>query len=41
MPSLTVWQYDTPMGAEAGEVRRVRAARIVDAVRDHVREFQQ
>ena len=21
MPSLTVWQYDTPMGAEAGEVR--------------------
>jgi uncharacterized membrane protein len=21
MPTLTVWQYDTPMGAEAGEVR--------------------
>ena len=21
MPTLTVWHYDTPMGAEAGEVR--------------------
>lgn len=21
MPTLTVWQYDTPMGAEAGEIR--------------------
>jgi uncharacterized membrane protein len=35
--SLTVWQYDTPMGAAAGEVRlkdlqERRALRVVDAV---------